>query len=569
MDNLDISVLVERIGDHRFDGYTDNMLADEIDRFRSGPGISGISDAVAALKAVAESLSETDDTLRRELGKLGVEWSSDAGRQAGETVTRQADFSAEANDKVNDSAERIFAQGEAFNRTLHKLPDAQSLRQGAGGYGLFDSVASLLGFETDNTRRVAEAREARQQALQALNSYAQNSGENLAGTQELGSPRAVVADTGPRLPGAIDAGGGPGDVTIAAGAANTPVPPPVPAPGPAVAPATGAAANVPTPALGLPVQQPARRSTGSVGAAPGTAPHQATAPSSAPTAPTPVTSVAGVSRQVPQYQQPGTVSGSGSASVTPSTGVPAVPTGSGAAPGTVSPSPPPATGGVVTGPRAPGAAVPGPIGGTPGAPGGAAVPGSSGGAGGASGAPPAAGAVVGKSATPGAGGGVGGAAEQQPLAKGKSFGAVPQPSVPGGTVSSGGFTAVPRGASVNDLGAGAAALAAGGVAGALSGDDARRGRGVGRSAPGAARSPHQLAIGDLPEEEAKAQRNSERLSPRAERQRGGFLEKAAPQQGGEDDATHVRRYGVDDTDLFTDQRMVAPDVLGDDADGRR
>ncbi|TKG73123.1 PPE domain-containing protein [Prauserella endophytica] len=538
MDNLDISVLVKKIGDHRFDGYTDNMLADEIDRFRSGPGISGISDAVDALEAVGEALAETDQALRTELGKLGVEWQSAAATQAGAAVARNADFSAQAGDRVSHSAKQIFAQGEAFNRTLHKLPDSAALRQ-SGGYGLLDSIGSLLGFETDNARKVAQAREARQQALEALNAYARDSGEYLAYTPSLDSPQAVRADTGPRLPGEIDAGGGPGDVTTTAGAVGQ-VHAPAPTPGPVASGVSGvSAATAPTPAYGIAAQAPPARSTGSGSPAPRPV-AQSTTASSAATSPAPTPSATGYvggTRQPQQHQ-------SGSGTLPPSTSTPATPggqtTGVPGSTGTV----PPAAG--VVGTKNPGT----PATGGPGA----SVP------------PPAAaaGGVVGKPATPGAGG-----SDEQPLAKGKSFGSAPQPGTPAGTVSSGGFTGTPRGgASLNDLGAGAAALGAGGVAGALSGDNDRKGRGVGRSAPGATRSPHQLAIGDLPEEEERAQRNSERLSPRSEKQRGGYLEKAAPQDG-EEDASHVRRYGVDDQDLFTDQRMVSPDVIGDDADGRR
>lgn len=206
-----------------------------------------------------------------------------------------------------------------------------------------------------------------------------------------------------------------------------------------------------------------------------------------------------------------------------------------------------------------GGGVPGAVqGATPGTPGTPGVPGAT--------PPPAAGLVGGKPAAPGGGA----ASDDQQLARGKSVGAGPQPASPvTGSAGGGGFGAPPRaGASFNDLGAGAAAIGAGGVAGALSGDGERRGRGVGRSAPGAARSPHQLAMGDLPEEEARAQRNSQRLAPGSEPRRGGYLEKASGPE--EDELGHVRRFGVEDSDLFTDQRMVSPDVIGDDdTDGRR
>ncbi|NIJ14930.1 hypothetical protein FHU38_005338 [Saccharomonospora amisosensis] len=541
MDNLDITALADRISSHRFDGYTDNMLADEIDRFRSGASTSGIADAVDALKAVAATLAETEATLRTELGKLGVRWQSQAGAEAGSAVAAQASFSEQAVEKVNDSAERIFAQGDAFSRTLHQLPDSQTLREGSGGYTTLDSMISLLGFETDNVVKVARAREAREQATRALNDYAALSGENLAGVRRLeAEPRPLRVETSPRVPSSIDAGGGPGDVTVAAGAGGTAPYPSKPAAPTAVTGGAGtpcppsvAAAPVP------PASAPAKGSGAS--SVPSPVSPATTAPSSAPPA---------------------------AASAQPS-GLPG-PVGAtpGKQPEQLRGAPPGSGAGVPIGPGS-GASVPveradGQL--SAGISGAGQQPGRVGAAQGA--VPPAAG-IVGKPGAPGAGSP--GDQQPEPLPKGKSFGAAPQPPGLQQGGLSGATTAgsVPRpGVSANDIGAGAAAIGAGGVAGALSGDGERRGRGVGRSAPGAARSPHQLAIGDLPEEESRAQRHSERLNPGHGERTTGFLERAGAAQGEADDA-HVRRYGVDDSDLFGDDRMVAPDLIGDDdADGR-
>src|SRR5690606_36921569 len=170
-------------------------------------------------------------------------------------------------------------------------------------------------------------------------------------------------------------------------------------------------------------------------------------------------------------------------------------------------------------------------------------------------------------ATPGGGGAVapaplvggkagGPVSESDQLAKGKSFGVAPMPG--GGTTGAGNASSagMPKagGISSNDLGGAAGAVAAGGIAGALAGDRDRSGGG--RSA--APRSPHQN-MADLPEEQARAERNR---ADKAGTDRRGVLQKAAPQEG-DDDATRVRRFGVDDDDLFSDQRMVAPDTIGD------
>jgi hypothetical protein len=109
----------------------------------------------------------------------------------------------------------------------------------------------------------------------------------------------------------------------------------------------------------------------------------------------------------------------------------------------------------------------------------------------------------------------------------------------------------------------ATAIGAGAVGGAVSGEDEQRGRGIGRSTAAERGKPvRPLDIGELPEEE-EAQRANRATpqTPSAERTRA-ILEPAATQDGDED-AEHVRRYGVDDKDLFTDSRSVSPDLIGD------
>ncbi len=538
MNDVDIVAQAARIRDHRFTGYTNAMLADEIELMRSGRGVSGLSEAVTALKAVARALQDTDDTLRTQLAHLGVEWESEAGREATSAVHSEADFSREAGEKVNDSAERVFAQGEAFNRAVHSLPDPAVLRAPVPEPGIADFAFSLLGFESDHVRRLEQALEAREQAIQALDTYARRSGENLLGVPELGPPERLVAKVPERVPESIDAGGGPPDATSAANASAVPA-----SPGPAV--------SAPSAAASPPPSQPS-------------APAGVVTPSAVPT---------------PSSEAPSSGRATGSGGRFAGQPSPA-PSPSGTTP---SGTAPPSAGSVVPPAAVAGAAGLAGVGrGTDsrrarqGAAG-QAMSGTSGGqdAGGAGrptrptpvggGSPGAVGAA------PHSGGGAVGKPVQAPadaqLARGLTTGAVaPAPN----TASSGDDDDTPRasrsGLSVNDLGGGIAALGAGGVAGALSSTE-RSGRGVGRSAPGAQVSPRPLSVGDLPEEEARVQRSSERLNPGASTRRDTFLEKAVP--GEEAEGEHVRRFGVEDADLFTDQRMVAPDVLGDDgSDGR-
>lgn len=551
--------MVEKIRNHRFDGYTDTGIATEIEKFKSGDGIGSIGTAVEALRSVSGALAETDVTLRRELSKMGVEWQSQAGGQAGQVFTEQAGFSRDAMDKVEHSAEMIFAQGEAFNRTLYKLPDAATVRKGAGGLTLGDKALSLIGFETDHVRDVIAAKNARAQAVEALNAYATQSGENLSSVETMAQPQGLMLDAadagGPsalQLAGsAVDLtpGGGkgetPGDTRAAAADCKDPVPAAQPASKPHVAVPHY---DAPTPAMGI--QAPTRNSGGSSAPPPPPPPppSESTSPSgSAPHAPhTPGgTGGSGVPRP-PVHQEPGrpfppgTPGAPGFPGAPGSPGAPQLP----GMPGVSGPSV-----GSVLGGHSPGSENPaGRFGGGPG---------GSGGPGGGSGA-------EGSRGFPGGAAGVTGGGGDQALAKGKMVGAGPQTPIAAAEVGRP-FPALPKpGMGAGEMGAGAAALGAGAVGGATSGERERPGRGVGRGAVSSGKPLGQLPMGELPEEEAAAMRNSEKLSPRKEKGNASLMETAAPQNPhDEEDASHVRRYGVDDKDLFADGRMVSPDLIGD------
>jgi hypothetical protein len=505
---VDISSFAERIRDQRFDGFTDTGLADEIVKFQGGDGIGSVSGAVDALKAIAGALAETDTALRSELGKLGVEWQSTAGGKAGEVFTEQAGFSQDAEEKVSHSAEMIFAQGEAFNRTLYKLPDPEAVRAGAGGLTLTDSLASLIGFETDHATKVAAANNARAQALEALNAYATDSGDYLSSSQAITGPQSLKLDSGAGSADPMALGGSAvdfgGDAANVGGTGST---------------GSTTAAHADAPLNTQPIAHPARY------VAP--APHEAVTPPMG--FPAPSTG----SRSAPR-PQPG--------ATTPSSTY--TPPSSGASPATT-PIPTGRSG------LAPGVVV-----------GAAGQPEASrtGGFGAPQNAFTSTGSpindVLGNApaARPGLGSGATAGAELGPP---KLVGAGPQAPAPPAEIG-GTFPAAARGGPApGEFGAGATAVGAGGAGGAVSGEKERQGRGFGRDKLNDGRTLNRLPMDELPEEEATAARNAGKLAPPA-RENPGFLEAAAPQQ---DDANHVRRFGVDDKDLFSDPRPVSPDVL--------
>jgi hypothetical protein len=523
---VEFSEFAAGIRNHRFDGWTNTAVAEQITRMVNGDGTGSIGTAVDALKAVATALANTDQTLRAQLLKLGVEWQSQAGGAASQVFTEQAGFSQDATTKVAHAAEMVFEQGEAFNRTKYKLPDAETVRKGAGGYTLTDGLLlSLIGFETDHARQVEAANNAKAQATQALNEYAQDSGTNLLSTQALSDPESLKLAAPGVTPGVLDVAGAAVSVTPDGGVKpasdrvrSVHVDPPV------VQPVSHqVCADPPTPAYGVAAQQPARpapqqpRQTGAA-SAPAAAQHTTASSSTTPSGVKPPTTS-------PTSPGPGWVQAPGRGT-THDPG--RITTGLGVG----------GSGDPFVQPGAPGALPPGS---TP-----ATAPIKSLGGGGASG-----GSTGVDSSLGGANRGPDGL-----LAKGRTVGAAPQaPIQPGQYTADRGFVVKP-GATPGELGAGAAAIGAGAAGGALSGDRERQ-----RREKGQAKGPvRPLPVGELPEEEAAALRKSEQISPKQQRGETKFLSEAAPQ---EDDAEHVRRYGVDDQDLFADQRMVSPDVLGD------
>lgn len=144
------------------------------------------------------------------------------------------------------------------------------------------------------------------------------------------------------------------------------------------------------------------------------------------------------------------------------------------------------------------------------------------------------------------------------------------PGVPGG---SGGLSRpVP-----SLLAADAAALAAAGGAGAGLGASAEEERLV-RGRQGAQGNPQAkpghgaqakpgagAAAGAVSEEEARSVRNAERFGARQGRVGGGALmQPAVASARDEEDASHVRKYGIDSGDVFEDDRLISPALIGED-----
>jgi hypothetical protein len=110
-------------------------------------------------------------------------------------------------------------------------------------------------------------------------------------------------------------------------------------------------------------------------------------------------------------------------------------------------------------------------------------------------------------------------------------------------------------------------MGAGGASGAGAGAEGER---LSRNVANRGPIKNGMPIGSVPEEEARAARNAEKFGARTGRGAGSIMQPAAAGAGrnaeGEDDQEHVRRYGVESSDVFDDDRVVAPESIGDDDD---
>lgn len=121
-----------------------------------------------------------------------------------------------------------------------------------------------------------------------------------------------------------------------------------------------------------------------------------------------------------------------------------------------------------------------------------------------------------------------------------------------------------------------AALAGAGAGGAAAGAAAERDRLV-RGRPGmpgqppAPGTPQQPAPGkgpsalsSVPDDEARAVRNAEKFGAKPGRQTGTPLMQPAAGAAGDEDAEHVRKFGIDSGDVFEDDRLISPALIGDE-----
>jgi hypothetical protein len=195
------------LGDFRHSGMSNSQLATEVEQLRAGPGPSSMHDAMDALIDLADGLAEMDGTLRDQLQKIGVVWtgeSADGGTAATQDAAIYAD---DSRGPVGDSADGVGNSGDTYSDTKNKAPDPSVLNGPTEESGL-DQALGRFGYTTDNAQKVEETRAGREQAIDALDGYANQAGGAVSSAQALPVPPTLTLD---------QTGSAPSSTTAAAG----------------------------------------------------------------------------------------------------------------------------------------------------------------------------------------------------------------------------------------------------------------------------------------------------------------------------------------------------------------
>ncbi|MPZ79932.1 MAG: PPE domain-containing protein [Actinophytocola sp.] len=171
----------------RFNGYSNEELAQQVDGLRDGAGSETLHNAVAALVSLADGLAETDKTLRKGLEKVGVTWQGEASEGGAGATENASIYADDAQEPVTDSAKGVDTQGASFSTTRNSAPESSVLR-GPSQENFGDRVAGVFGYTTDHAEDVRATNEARDQAVDGMNGYQSSSSDALGRSQALPVP---------------------------------------------------------------------------------------------------------------------------------------------------------------------------------------------------------------------------------------------------------------------------------------------------------------------------------------------------------------------------------------------
>lgn len=210
----------ERIADFNFDGWSNGDLAQEVQKLGQGDLARKFASASEVLRELAGTLQDVDNEVRNQLKVLGIDWGGAAGELGQEKTKVSAEGLTDAGEATRGNSDAVARQSESTTTAHYSSPPPQDLR-GDTEQNWKDKLGSVVGIETDHAKEVEAANRARQQAIDSLSGYTNNSQNALDSFRTPNPPpditvssAAVATPVGPQVGtpqvGAPGITGGPG-----------------------------------------------------------------------------------------------------------------------------------------------------------------------------------------------------------------------------------------------------------------------------------------------------------------------------------------------------------------------
>jgi len=175
--------MATQLGDFRFEGYSNAQLADQVNKLKAGLGAAAMQPTVDALHSIAQDLSNTNQILTTQLGKIGIDWHSAAGQGAQQQMTSTVTYTDGAQDNLSGAGGAMTTQTDSYSVAKGAPAPSTDTQK-----SFVDNAAGFFGYQTDHSKEVEQAQADRDQAIQQLNSYQSNSQDAIASTAPMSAP---------------------------------------------------------------------------------------------------------------------------------------------------------------------------------------------------------------------------------------------------------------------------------------------------------------------------------------------------------------------------------------------
>lgn len=185
----------QQLTDWNFEGWSNQELAEVVQKLSSTTAASRFGEASAALRNIANTLDSVDKTIQAQLKDLDIAWGGAAGEK-GHEKTQVVAKNAENNSQASQqNSQAMTQQGESTSTARYSTPPEQDLR-GDTEQNFKDKVGGFFGIETDHAAEVEQTNKARQQAIDSLNGYVTNSQGSLDGFRAPDKAPDIVVTSG-------------------------------------------------------------------------------------------------------------------------------------------------------------------------------------------------------------------------------------------------------------------------------------------------------------------------------------------------------------------------------------